>query len=117
MNTLHHYMTRITEVSGTSTIKKLTMVSSDAMFDLASTMQNDVKFEFKLLGVGIAKYRVASRMFHTQEQADSYSAGYYQRSMSATRPALDDFRDLGNFDADSDNEYREAAMYDNNQDY
>ena len=117
MNTLHHYMTRTTLPSGAATTKKLTVVSSDAMFDLASAALAGSKFEFKLLGVGLPTIRVGSRVFHTHAQADSYSAGYYKRSMSATRPALDDFRDQGNADADMDNEFREAAMYDNNQNY
>lgn len=114
MNTQHHYMTRVTLPSGAVTTRTQIMSSSEAMFAAASASQADTKFEFKLLGVGQPGIRVGRRLFHLTSQAASYKAGYYNRSMSATLPALDDFRDLGNADADSDNEYREAAMYDHN---
>lgn len=112
MNTLEHYMTRTTLPSGSSTLKIVIMASSTAMFEAATAVPSGAKFEFKLLGVGLPTVRVGRRLFHTLAQADSYGAGYYYRSMTATKPALDDFRDLGNADADSDNEYREAAMHD-----
>lgn len=117
MNTLHYYMTRTTLTFGAATSKKMILVSPEAMFDLASKSPVNSKFEFKLLGVGLPTIRIGRRLFHTQAQAASYEAGYYYRSTSAAKPALDDFRDMGLLDADSDNEYREAAMYDNNVDY
>lgn len=109
MNTLHHYMTRTTLQSGQVTFKTVIKVSLEAMFNAACEGPDGSKLEFTLLGIGLPAIRSGRRLFHTDEQAKSYEAGYNNRSASSTLPELDDFRDLGIMDADKDEAYRQEA--------
>lgn len=104
----YYYNTRITKLDGrTRTVMQVRTYAT--AFSLVGDYPSGSKIEAKLLGFGPPTIRVGRRAFHTEVQAASYRAGYNFRSASSTLPALDDFRDLGVSDADSDESYRQEA--------
>lgn len=52
-----------------------------------------------LLGQGAPRFRVLTRRFHTQEQADSYTRGY--DGHMTENASMDDFSVMGYLDADA----------------
>lgn len=79
----------------------------EAMDDLVAQLKADAGWQTSqlyLLGQGTPRYRVLTRRFHTQEQADSYTRGY-DGHMTEAPTSMDDFSVMGYLDADDRRSY------------
>lgn len=79
---------------------------ASALPDLIARLQKDNGWQTvqtHLLGQGAPRYRVLTRRFHTQEQADSYTRGY--DGHMTENAGMDDFSVMGYLDADDRRSY------------
>jgi hypothetical protein len=78
----------------------------EAMDDLVEQLKANAGWQTSqlyLLGQGAPRYRVLTRRFHTQEQADSYTRGY--DGHMTENASMDDFSVMGYLDADDRRSY------------
>lgn len=78
----------------------------EAMDDLVAQLKANAGWQTSqlyLLGQGAPRFRVLTRRFHTQEQADSYTHGY--DGYMTENASMDDFSVMGYLDADDRRSY------------